>query len=89
MVPRAPFQEFSPKIFDSCEASPKINNVREVLERLRFLIEPELKKLNPNLNGKVSEAKQRMRGGVDWTDWAWLMFTLAPLGSKDSSRPGR
>ena len=89
MVPCVPFQGFSREIFDSCEASPKIHNVREALERLRLVVEPELKKLNPKLNGKVSEAKQRMRGGVDWTDWAWLMFTLAPLGSKDSSRPGR
>ena len=38
----------------SCEASPKINNVRDALERLRLVIQPELKKLNPNLNGKVS-----------------------------------
>jgi len=89
MVPLVPFEGFSQEIFDSCEASYAINNVRDALERLRLLIEPEMKKLNPKLNGKVSEAKQRMLGGVDWTDWAWLMFTLAPLGSRDSSRPGK
>ena len=88
-VPDAPFRGFSKEIFDSCKASPAINNVRDALERLRLFVEPEMKKLNPRLNGKVSEAKQRMRGGVGWTDWAWLMFTLAPLGSKDSSRPGK
>lgn len=48
-----------------------------------------MKKLDAKLNGKVSQAKQRIPGGVEYTDWAWLMFTLAPLGSVDSSRPGR
>jgi len=84
----APFEGFHQSIFDSCEASSKINNAREALEELRIEIEPKIKKLNPKLNGKISEAKQRSQGTVVWTDWAWLMFTMAPLGGKKSSRPG-
>lgn len=89
MASNAPFSGFSQEIFDSCEAGPTINNARQALERLQVLIEPEMKKLYAKLNGKVSQAKQRVPGGLEYTDWAWLMFTLAPLGGADSSRPGR
>jgi hypothetical protein len=89
MVPPAPFKGFSQEIFDSCQPSPAINTAREALEHLRVVIEPEMKKLNKKLNGKVSEAKQRVPGGVEYTGWAWLMFTLAPLGGENSSRPGK
>ena len=74
------FLGFSEEIFDSCVSSEKINTVRETLDALGSEIRPELQKLNNNLNYVVSRAKKQ--GSNDFNDWAWLMFTNAPIGHR-------
>ncbi len=75
---RAVFLGFTKDIFDSCETeTDKINHVRDRLEQLKDVIEPKMQKLDNRLHGIVS--KPKWQGTNDYTDWAWLMFTIAPL----------
>lgn len=47
------------------------------MKRLKFEIEPELKKINPKLTGHVSRTK--VPGTNDYNHWAWLYFnTIGP-----------
>lgn len=84
---RAVFPGFTKDIFDSCETgTDKINHVRDRLEQLKDATEPKMQRLDNRLHGIVSRPKRQ--GTNDYTDWAWLMFTIAPL-AKSGPRKGK
>lgn len=73
----SPFGGFSKEIFESCEPSEKIKIPISSLKKLKFVIEPKLNRLNPNLIGHVSRTK--IPGTNYYNDWAWLYFnTIGP-----------
>lgn len=77
------FPGFTRAIFDTCETgTDSINIARAQLDLLRQDITKQVRdslKFDRRLNGKVSETKDR--GTHSYNEWAWLMFTTAPLGT--------
>jgi len=77
------FNGFSEEIFECCEASEKIRKPINALKELQSEIEPELKRINPNLSGHVSKTK--IAGTNSYNDWAWLYFnTIGPRAYRHS-----
>jgi len=70
------FNGISEAIFDSCVPSEKIRIPINMLKELQAVIEPELKKINPMINGHVSRVKKRASN--EYRDWAWLYFNTQP-----------
>ena len=72
------FEGFTKECFDSCETgTSSIRKAQACLELLRLAIEPEVQQFNGKLHGIVSRPKKQ--GTNEYEDWAWLMFTNAPL----------
>jgi hypothetical protein len=70
------FNGISEDIFNCCERSKKIRIPINMLKELREEIEPELKKINPEIKGHVSRIKDR--GTNNYRNWAWLYFNTQP-----------
>ncbi len=70
------FNGFPEEGFNCCERSEKIRTPINILKSLRAVVEPELRKINPKINGHVSRIKERASN--TYRDWAWLYFNTEP-----------
>jgi hypothetical protein len=77
------FKGFSRDVFDNCEPSERIRIPINVLKSLQPFLEPEIKKINNKMKGRVSRTKKQ--GTNNYNDWAWLYFnTEHPKGYRYS-----
>jgi hypothetical protein len=77
------FKGFSETIFDNCQTSERIKIPINALKSLQSVLEPEIKKMNDRIMGRVSRAKRQ--GTNEYNSWAWLYFnTEHPKGYRYS-----
>jgi hypothetical protein len=70
------FNGISEQVFNSCQRSEKIRIPINTLKDLQAVIEPELRKINPQIKGHVSRTKDRASN--NYRNWAWLYFNTQP-----------